>query len=200
MLSLKNAVAQNKDRNQISLFGSFYTYNGSGDIPGFVMSAEYGYKFKKRIQFLPAITFTNHYEENRHFTVYNGVTYDQTLRFITSGFQAEAKAAYLLVDKKRINVKLIGGAIGRMQYDSYPSGGYAVNYPGLTGYPGILYEFYDDPRTGNKFKEFNIGYIAGPSVDYIFKNNWFISSRFLIQNDTNADFIASGFIGFGKRF
>jgi len=69
----------------------------------------------------------------------------------------------------------------RMQFDSYPTGGYAVNYPGLTGYPGILYEFYEDSRTGNKFKEINIGYIVGPSVDYTFKNNWFVSSRFLIQ-------------------
>ena len=88
----------------------------------------------------------------------------------------------------------------RLQYDNYPSGGYSANFPALTGYPGILYEFYEDDRTGNKFKELNIGYIVGPSVDYMFKNNWFISTRFLIQSDTNADFIASGFIGFGKRF
>lgn len=200
ILGLTQVKAQaTKPKNQISLYGSFFTYNGSGDLPGFVMNAEYGYRFKKRLEFLPSVSFTNHYDEERFFQTYNGVTYDETLRFITSGFQVEAKFGYVAIDKK-IKLKLIAGPVLRLQYDSYPSGGFAANYPALTGRPGFLYEFYDDPATGNKFREINIGYIFGPSLDYTLKNNWFISSRFFIQSDTNADFIASGFIGFGKRF
>jgi hypothetical protein len=187
------SIAQENPKNSVQLYIA-RSFHGTGDLPGILLTAEYGHFFKKRLEISGNITSTIHWGSFGLFVTNQFGTFDQSFRFGTAGIQAGSKFGYTILNFPRHSLKAKAGSFIRFQSSS-ASGGYGVTYPPAVNYPEPIFTF----RQVEKQNLFTVGYLAELSYTFITNKNLLLGVTAGFQNDTNADVITYYGIFIGRK-
>jgi hypothetical protein len=155
--------------------GAGHSFLGTGDISGYTFFNEVELRLKKRFTVNSGIQFTNH-AGSYEFT-------DHAYRYAVSGITGYINVNYLLLLKPRHRIAIGVGPSLRYQNSSDP---YSI---GVRREPTGMYILEIDYR--NPRSTWALGYVVAPQYEFQISRRCFLGARFMLQNDTEGDLLAS---------
>lgn len=190
-------TAQNLPRHLIQVAASGGKH-GSGDMEGFVLSAEYlrytSKKFSINFNLRSSIHNSTHFIEITNTST--GSVTDASIRFTTAGFQAGTDFGWSIIRSRKHELLTSIGGFFRYQSASNGDDGYSIYYPASTGLPVVLVGYNN--RTPQQ--TFALGGIAQIRYNFTFNNKFLAGLNGGLQTDTHGDVITQVGLVFGRRF
>ena len=172
------------------------SFNGTGDMRGFVFTTHYGKYFKKRLEWSASLTGTIHDGSNYlMYTDPGGKLIDGSIRYTTAGAQLSGQLGYAALRNVQHELMLKGGPLLRFQSSSYYDI-YEILMPAITNlnYPVIAFNHRTPQRT------VSAGFNLQLHYNYTFNNKILLGILAGLQTDTEGDTISQLSISVGKRF
>ncbi|NDP23028.1 MAG: DUF481 domain-containing protein [Paludibacter sp.] len=166
------------------------SFNGSGDLGGFVVYSEYNKYFKKHFSYSVGLGATFH----DNSSISNNSIDERSLYITIAGLEVLGKIGYSFVktNKHDLGVKL--GVLIRYQSNSTDS--YETDYPPYNGYNvPIVIIVNNEPQ-----RSLSLGGIAQLYYNYSINEKIFVGTSGSFQSDTNEDAISKLSLTFGMRF
>ena len=180
----------------VNVSGGF-SKHGTGDLYGYILSAEYQRYITNKISWSAGIGGTIHDGAQPIFYLhpYTGKLVDGSVRYTTGGLQGFGHAGYSFVRSKRHEFQVRAGVVARLQSTSL----YDVLSITSTQISGLPMPVVDFINTSNQ-QTISAGYGAQVLYNFTIQQKTTIGLRAGFQNDTEGDQIAQLSFSVGRRF
>ncbi|MCB0459371.1 MAG: hypothetical protein KDC74_05050 [Flavobacteriaceae bacterium] len=189
-------IGQKEHKSSIEMsFG--WAKHGTGDISGVLYGFQYHQSFGKNIYWVAGLEGTLHHDPNGDmlFFEYEGVTFDSTIRFVTSGIQLVGGIKYNFAEGNKHTFGIYLLPFLRYQVTSI-NNNILTEYPASTGLPFPVRVIWNNEPS----KTISPGGAVRLNYKYQFNKGFYFGTIAGIQTDTNGDTMVEAGLTFGKSF
>lgn len=169
------------------------TFEGSGDLNGFSLNANFIKPITKKIDWFVAAGGTM--ADGEYPLIYKSQDdkdVDGSVRYTTAGLQLTGGINLNII--RNAKSKLFVGTGPLIRYQTTSDAGANIYYSSGLPFPVVAFQHTDPART------FSVGGILNAGYNYVIKDGFFIGLVGAFQTDTNGDNIAQIGLNFGKDF